>query len=471
MTASASITRRLMLAVLLMECIAAFVLIATVANHERHVQFTVFKTNLRASANTLFGALQEADARDEGILLDLRGLPQPSKAVYSVVDADGRVLGAQGEAPKLSIASGTFTDATVGTEHYIFYVLTGERAIDPGKPFAVYHHVRITYGLPASRIWHEVFEAIRFFALATLVLLGLTAVFLTWLIRRFLFPIRELATEADRINSDSWAFDAPPSSKQFIELLPLASAMEKSVLRLQRSFDQQRRFTSDAAHELKTDLAIVKSSLQLLNMRRRSVEEYEQGLLLGLDDIGRLETTVQKMLTLARLEQAPRNENVSCDFAEALLEATLQSQPFAEFKHVEVEQHVDSKNVFVATSKEDALLLCSNVLINALQHSQPEKTVEISLRYDDEFCCLLVRDHGTGLAREDLPFVFDAFYRGDASRSRTTGGTGLGLSICKAICQRAGGSISIANHAKGGAVVEIHLPLVASDQSGDLSPV
>jgi signal transduction histidine kinase len=466
MKASASITRRLMLAVLLMECVAALVLIATVANHERHVQFTVFKTNLRASANTLFGALQEADARDGSIVLDLNGLPQPAKAVYSAIEADGRVLGAQGEAPRLSTASGTFTDAYIGNEHYIFYVLTGERAIDPGKPFAVDHHVRITYGLPMGRVWHEVLEAIRFFALATLLLLGLTAIFLTWLIRRFLFPIRELATEADRINSNSWVFDAPPSSKHFIELRPLASAIEKSVLRLQSSFEQQRRFTSDAAHELKTDLAIVKSSLQVLNMRRRSVEEYEQGLLLGLDDIGRLETTVQKMLTLARLEQAPRSYNQSCNFAEAVLEAIAQSQPFAELKQIQVEERITKENLFVVASKDDALLLCSNVLMNALQHSPAKELVETSLTCENGVVSLAVRDHGSGVAPEDLPFVFGAFYRSDASRSRRTGGTGLGLSICKAICERAGGSISIANHADGGAIVEVKLPIIAPDRVG-----
>jgi signal transduction histidine kinase len=465
MTTSASITKRLTLAVLLLELLAALVLIATVGYHERQVQFTVFKTNLRASANTLFGDLQEADARDGSIVLDLGEFPLPSKAVYSVTDAEGHVLGAQGQLPALSADAGTFTKSDVKGESYLFYVLTGERAIDPGKPFAVYHHVRVTYGLPMGRVWHEVFEAIRFFALATLALLGITAFLLTWLIRRFLLPIRELATEADRINSDNWSFDTPPSSKRFVELRPLASAIERSVLRLQVSFEQQRRFTSDAAHELKTDLAIVKSSLQVLSMKRRTVEEYEQGLSLGLDDIGRLETTVQKMLTLARLEQAPRNDHQSCDFAEAVMEAIAQSQPFAELKQVAMDQPVGRAQAAVAVSKDDAILLCCNVLVNALQHSPSGQRVEVSMNCDNDVVSLAVRDHGPGIAKEDLRFVFDAFYRGDASRSRKTGGTGLGLSICKAICVRAGGSISIANHAEGGAIVEIKLPLISTNQT------
>ena len=463
-TKSASITRRLTLAVLLLELFAALVLIATVGNHERHVQFTVFKANLRANANTLFGAVQEADARNGSIALDLSGIAIPSAAIYRVSDSEGSVLGARGDVPALSAVSGTFVEAPVGRETYLFYVLTGDRAIDPGKPFAVYHHIRVLYGLPTGRVWHEILEAIRFFSLATLALLGITAFLLTWLIRRFLLPIRELATEAERINPDDWSFSAPVNSRRFVELRPLAWAIERSLLRLQGSFEQQRRFTSDAAHELKTDLAIVKSSFQVLTMKRRSAEDYEQGVSLGLDDIRRLETTVQKMLTLARLEQTTKSNHESCDFVEAVFEAIAQGQPFAELKEVTVEQHIPGERDLVAVSKEDALLLCSNVLMNALQHSAAQQSVKVVVHYDGEFVRMVVRDHGAGITQEDQPFLFDAFYRGDASRSRKTGGTGLGLSICKAICHRAHGSITITNHREGGAVVEIKLPVIAPGQ-------
>ena len=442
-------------------------LIATVGNHERHVQFKVFEADLRANANTLFGALQEADARDGSIVLDLGGLSMPGRAIYRVSDAEDHVLGEQGLVPDLSAPSGTFAKARVGHEQYLFYVLTGDRAIDPGKPFAVNHHVRITYGLPTGRAWHETYKAVSFFSLATLVLLSVTALLLTWLIRRLLVPIRELAVEADKISSDSWSFDAPADSRRFVELRPLVSAIDRSLLRLQRSFEQQRRFTSDAAHELKTDLAIVKSSFQLLKMRRRTVIEYEQGLSLGLDDIERLETTVQKMLMLARLEQAANDGGQSCDLGKTVLEAIAQSRSLAELKDVAVEQRLAQDGLRVGISKEDALVLCSNVLVNALQYCSPGQSVRVMADSEGDLVHLLVRDYGPGIATEDQPFLFDAFYRSDTSRSRNTGGTGLGLSICKAICARAGGSISIGNHREGGAVVEIKLPLVPADEVTD----
>ena len=138
--------------------------------------------------------------------------------------------------------------------------------IDPGSPHAVSHQITVLYGVPEVRTWHAIFEAIRFFAFATFVLMGITAFLMSLLVRRYLLPIRELAHEAENVDAEQWTFHAPASSKRFVELRPLASAIEKTVARLQRSIEQQRRFTSDAAHELKTDLAIIKSSMQLLTI-------------------------------------------------------------------------------------------------------------------------------------------------------------------------------------------------------------
>src|ERR1700761_8179935 len=158
MTASTSITRRLTLTVLLLESLAAIVLIAAVTNHERFVRFEAFEANLRATSNALLGAVQEADTKEGSVMLDLRGLQLPQRGVYRVT-ADGQVLGARGEIPSFPIEAGTFKESS-GTDHpYRFYVLQGERIIDPGKPYAVNHHVTVIFGLPEGRTWHAIFEA------------------------------------------------------------------------------------------------------------------------------------------------------------------------------------------------------------------------------------------------------------------------------------------------------------------------
>lgn len=458
MKSGVSITRRLTLAVLLLEFLAALVLIATVTNHERRVQFETFDANLRATSNALLGAVQEADSKDGSISLDAREVNLPSRAVYRVTADDGQVLAEHGNVPLVPLDSGRVFQTRVQDHPFRFYVLKGDRIIDPNSSRAVDHKITVLYGVPEGRTWHAIFEATRFFVFATVLLLGMTAAILTWLIRRSLHPIRELAQEAEKVNAEQWVFEAPPSSERFRELRPLASAIEKTLARLQRSFEQQRRFTSDAAHELKTDLAIAKSSLQLLTMKRRTVEEYERGLDVGLEDIGRLEATVQKMLALARLEQSPKEPSQEIYFTQVVRDAIAQCQSYADLREVTFELSASSSSAKLRLNAEDALLLCTNVLVNAIQHSPEKSQIVVLLTTRDAGIELSIRDHGDGISDSDLPHLFDAFYRSDASRSRNTGGTGLGLSICKAICVRAGGTISIANHPSGGAEVVILLP-------------
>jgi len=464
---SISITRRLTVAVLSLELLSALILIGAITIHERHIQLQAFDASLLGNAKSLLGAVQDSEDTGDNVLLDMRGVKLGRNAVFSVEDERGRILGSSGTPPHLEAQpSGepAFQNINVNGHRYRFLVLHGLRIVDPGEPNGgTPHSITIVYGAPVGHVWHEVLEAIRFFAIATAILLSVTALVMAWLVRKALLPVNELAREAERISSSDWHFDAPVSAKETVELRPLTAALEAALARLQRSFEQQRRFTSDAAHELKTDVAIIKSSLQLLSMRKRTIEEYCNGLELSLDDFTRLETTMQKMLTLARLEQpresdGPEAALQSCSLHNAIEDAIHQSKPLAELKTVEIkfESKTDAK---VQIDSRDALLLCSNILLNALQHSPEGTHVLITMAVDEEKVQLSVQDQGEGIPAEDRAHVFEPFYRGDPSRSRKSGGTGLGLSICRAICERAGGSIEIANNANGGAVVTVMLPV------------
>ena len=114
------------------------------------------------------------------------------------------------------------------------------------------------------------------------------------------------------------------------------------------------------------------------------------------------------------------------------------------------------------------MLLCSNIVLNALQHSPEHGAVEVDSTVREQQVYVFVRDYGEGIDEAAEPLLFEPFYRGDPSRSRRSGGTGLGLSICKAICDRIGGSIKIANHAEGGAIVTITLPTTSKDQTTEI---
>jgi signal transduction histidine kinase len=477
MTGNISITRRLIVTVLVLELLSAIALIVVVAFHERHVQLRAFDASLVATAEMLVGAVQDAEDEADNVMLDPQEVQIGKDAAFRVEDERGRLLGSEGELPRLEMSAPgapAFRNVDVRGRAYRFLVLHRLRIVDPGNPDGgVRHTITVVYGTPVGHVWHEVLEAIRFYAIATLILLGVTAALMIWLVRKGLAPIYELAYEAERISSSDWRFDAPARAKKTVELQPLALALEAALARLQRSFEQQRRFTNDAAHELKTDVAIVKSSLQLLSMRKRTIEEYIRGLTLSLDDFTRLESTVQKMLTLARLEQRTDNDSSgaalrSCSLRDAIEDSVSQIRAFAELKVIEV-QIESAAEARVPIDSRDAFLLCSNILLNAVQHSPDGSTVAITMTVNERTVWLTVKDQGEGISDQDRLHIFEPFYRGDPSRSRKSGGTGLGLSICRAICEHVGGTIEITNGTSGGAIVTVTLPAEALGDGSGLS--
>jgi signal transduction histidine kinase len=477
MTGNISITRRLIVTVLVLELLSAIALIVVVAFHERHVQLRAFDASLVATAEMLVGAVQDAEDEADNVMLDPQEVQIGKDAAFRVEDERGRLLGSEGELPRLEMSAPgapAFRNVDVRGRAYRFLVLHRLRIVDPGNPDGgVRHTITVVYGTPVGHVWHEVLEAIRFYAIATVILLGVTAALMIWLVRKGLAPIYELAYEAERISSSDWRFDAPARAKKTVELQPLALALEAALARLQRSFEQQRRFTNDAAHELKTDVAIVKSSLQLLSMRKRTIEEYIRGLTLSLDDFTRLESTVQKMLTLARLEQRTDNDSSgaalrSCSLRDAIEDSVSQIRAFAELKVIEV-QIESAAEARVPIDSRDAFLLCSNILLNAVQHSPDGSTVAITMTVNERTVWLTVKDQGEGISDQDRLHIFEPFYRGDPSRSRKSGGTGLGLSICRAICEHVGGTIEITNGTSGGAIVTVTLPAEALGDGSGLS--
>ncbi len=117
----------------------------------------------------------------------------------------------------------------------------------------------------------------HFYAFGSLLLLLITGPLIAWVLHRGLLPLRQLAALAGQVSANSWEFSPPASARETAELAPMTNALENTLQRLQRSFEQQRTFVSDSAHELKTAVAVVKSSLQLLELKQRTPAEYHAG--------------------------------------------------------------------------------------------------------------------------------------------------------------------------------------------------
>ena len=476
-----SIAFQLIVAVLAVELVSSLLVAALSLAYERHIHLSSFDDVLRGRANSVLGAVQDADDVNDNVMLDLADLHVPGEDLYEVYDDGvGRLLGRSSNWPaeqanglvaatpaQLAVTAGnTFSHLKIKHRHYGFILLHGSRIVDPAEPGGgKVHAITILYGAPSDPVWHAIDSAVEFYAAGSILLLAITGPLIAWLLHRGLSPLRQLAVLASRITVNDWSFDPPASARSTPELAPLTQALENSLARLERSFAQQRTFVSDAAHELKTAVAVIKSSLQLLSLRQRSAIEWQTGLARSIADSERLEELVGKMLTLARVENGVpvADSAAACDLLECIRRSVEELAPVAALRSVRIESGIGSVLIPVPLSMEDCSLLVSNLLLNALQHSPPNSVVELRILQmpgaqpaSVEFA---VQDHGEGIDPAVLPHIFDRFYRGDPSRARSTGGAGLGLAIVKAIVDHAGGSVELTGDPDKGTTATVRLPL------------
>jgi heavy metal sensor kinase len=316
---------------------------------------------------------------------------------------------------------------------------------EEGKAFQP-QTLTIVYASPTHELEERVREAGVYIALWSLLLLGATVLLALWGIRRGLLPLQELAAQASLISSHNWELRPSEDARQIKELRPLTQSMTRMLARLQHAFDQQRQFLGNAAHELKTPVAVLKSTMQSLLQRPRAAEEYRAGLEHSLEDLERLEQLLQWMLRLARAEQwaygALRRDLQVIDITATCEEAVERVRQLAESRKTIVRL---SKNgpVPMRADPEDLQLVWINLLENAVRYSPEGGSVEVAItRENGGSAKIIFEDHGAGIAPADLPYIFERFYRGDPSRNRATGGFGLGLAIAKALVEAYGGTIA-----------------------------
>jgi signal transduction histidine kinase len=296
----------------------------------------------------------------------------------------------------------------------------------------------------------------------SILLLLVTSAFAVWSVRRGLAPLRELAAQANTISVRNWNFSAPPGDSLATELSPFVHAIEAVLARLKESFRQQRDFTNDAAHELKTSVAIVKSTLQSLLHRPRTQREYETELEQLLEDCARLEDLLGRMLRLARIEQLAENgvppKPATTELTSTCEAAISRIRMVAEERNIVLEFE-SPPAVYLLADPEDLELIWLNLLENAVQYSPEGSTVTLRVRQNGGAMVeVSVVDSGPGIPPAELPHIFERFHRGDPSRARSTGGFGLGLAICKALVDAYSGTIEAVNLPGRGTQMRVQLP-------------
>jgi heavy metal sensor kinase len=295
------------------------------------------------------------------------------------------------------------------------------------------------------------------------VLIGLTPLMLIgagfggwWLSRRALKPVDEITAAAEAVSVTDLAARLRVAQTND-ELQRLGEAWNRMLERISASVQQMKRFTADAAHELRTPTAIIRSGAELALHRERTPGEYQSVLRTIVKESASLSELIEDLMWLARHDagtlpkrREPVNlREVAADAADAIL-------PVAASRGVSVSVSHGGQSEAVVLG--DAASLRRMVLIlldNAIKFSTDRGNVLLRIALDDRVQ-LEVSDSGPGIAPELLPHVFDRFYRSDPARS--TPGAGLGLSIAKAIVEDHGGSISISTESEAGTVMRVSIP-------------
>jgi heavy metal sensor kinase len=277
-----------------------------------------------------------------------------------------------------------------------------------------------------------------------------------WLIRHALQPVREMADRSRSMTQADFDLRLPVSSSND-ELAELASTFNQLLDQLQMAFDRQRRFTGDAAHQLRTPLAVLQGQLDVALRRPRETAEYQQTLNLLSDQTAELRQIIESLLFLARSEADATIDN-SEDIA---LDDWLAEYAYHWADHPRCRDLVVQSSSATQVQVSPPLLtqLLDNLVGNAFKYSQPNSSVEITAQRTGEHVTIAVKDHGIGIAPEHQNAIFEPFFRAEEVRRAGIVGTGLGLSVAARIAAALGGQLTCVSVPGRGSTFTLTLPI------------
>jgi len=355
---------------------------------------------------------------------------------HIVVSRAGRVIG---EAPPASAAPPAHTDGPMHTATY--------RAGPPDDPVTVVIRVPVGQALHAKA------------RLTLLLALGIPGALLVvtaglWVVTgRALQPLEEASRQLEAIDAERLAARVPVAHPDD-EVGRMVTVLNRMLDRVESAVGEMRRFTADAAHELRTPLAVLRTGLDVALSRERTADEYRTALAEALDGTDRLSRVAEELLTLARLEApAERGRLDAIDLTEMLHE--LADAWTSQAAHSGVTVELSAVPDLVVHGTADLYRLFGNLLDNAVRHSPRGGRVALCAAAVDGQVQVSIADQGPGISPAEAGRVFERFFRG---RDEPSGGSGLGLSIAQAIARAHGGRVTLGNRAEGGCLAIVELP-------------
>jgi signal transduction histidine kinase len=477
-----SLKNRLIFAVALSQILLAIGLVFVGTSLSRHSIQNAFDVYLEGRAQSIAAIVYYPDDGRPGLLFNEARVPpslQHGRPEVFLVKSDHGDFEkhTSGFDPHVfdGIPTGArFWNLTIQGDHFRAIVLRDVAVQDTegGVPLPL-PRLTVFYAASTEKVEDQITRLGVAIGAVSLLVLVPTLLLVLWYTRKALVPLHDLAVAAGTISVESWKFTPSPAASSTKELEPLIGAITTVLAGLESAFTRQREFLGDAAHELKTSLAILKSTLQTLLNKPRQIAGYDDGLIAMSRDCERLERLLNRMLQTARAEQriADRHEcrPDPVDLVSSCESAIAQLTQCAADKQIRIEFSAPEE-AMIRAEFADLELIWLNLLENAIQYSPPGSVVEVTCRVDSELTTVTVADHGCGIEPAHLARIFERFYRADSSRARATGGFGLGLAIAKSLVTFYGGKIRAESWPEKGTRITVSFPRIGNHQAEILTP-
>jgi len=283
-----------------------------------------------------------------------------------------------------------------------------------------------------------------------------------WILsRKNLKPIDTLTEAIKRINANQLNERLPIQGIDD-ELDRLALTVNEMIERVEEYLKKLTQFTADAAHELRTPITALKGETEVLLSRKRSSEEYQEALINNLERLDYLTRLINNLLLLSQADEGKASlEFKTINLTNLLRELQEAFFLVAEQKKINL-SFTGGKEIFLEGDWLRLTQLFSNLIDNAIKNTPEGGEVALELQEENKEVKIRVKDTGMGISPEDLPYIFDRFYRVDKSRSRDSGGVGLGLSICQWIVRAHQGTIEVESIPQQGTTFTVTLPILLS---------
>jgi len=427
----------------------------------RHVLFHTADETLRDRVegvrkfmNEQIGALSVEEIRDEFKEHSVLG---PGGDLFQVCDADGvwlyrSVPLESGDVPirlpRDLPAAGVSEDRTVAGAELRFLA---RRVEVLGKPYTIQVAVPM----------HELKEGLSGYAWALTVLIPAVLLIATaggwWMSRRALQPVNQIIDAARSIGEQSLARRLPVPETQD-ELQRLSETLNQMLGRIESAFRRITEFTADASHELRTPVALIRTTAELALRKQRTTEEYREALEDVHAESVRTTDLIENLLTLARADAGKvALDRRELDLVQVVREVSVQGEKLAGARNLRFRTEVPDGPVPAIGDPSALRRLLLIVIDNAVKYT-PEGEITVRLMSANGNPQVQVSDTGIGIPQGDLARVFERFYRADKSRSRDSGGAGLGLSIAKWIAEVHQGAIEVRSEQDRGSTFILTLP-------------